>query len=139
MFVSSQTKYFSYQFGVIYGSYQLIYNVHSITHLADDCRFLKGSLDCFSAFPFENFFGRLKMMLRGTRRPLAQLKKRLSEIDNFGNYNPDSQKHHYGPYEFNFSSISVKSSSNCYVMNNKCEILKCLQRQISPFLLSNIV
>ena len=32
-------KYFSYQFGVIYGSYQLIYNVHSITHLADDCRF----------------------------------------------------------------------------------------------------
>lgn len=67
-------KYFSYQFGVIYGSYQLIYNVHSITHLADDCRFLKGSLDCFSAFPFENFLGRLKMMLRGTIRPLAQLK-----------------------------------------------------------------
>jgi hypothetical protein len=121
-------KYFSFQFGVLYGSFQLIYNVHSINHLADDCRFLKGSLDCFSAFPFENFLGRLKKMLRGTRRPLAQLKKRLSEIDNFGNYNPDCQKHHYGPYQFNFSSINVKSSSDCYVINNKCEVFKLLAK-----------
>lgn len=36
---------------------------------------LKGPLDSFSAFPFENFLGRLKVLLRGTRRPLAQLKK----------------------------------------------------------------
>ena len=64
------------------------------------------------------------MMLRGTRRPLEQLKKRLSEIDNFGNYNPDSQKHHYGPYKFNFNSINRKYSSDCYVMNNKREVLK---------------
>jgi hypothetical protein len=121
-------KYFSFQFGVLYGSRQLIYNVHSINHLADDCRFLKGSLDCFSSFPFENFLGILQKMLRGTRRSLAQLKKWLSEIDNFGNYNPDCQKHHYGPYQFNFSSIKVKSSSDCYVINKKFEVFKVLAK-----------
>ena len=88
-------KLFSNEFGVIYGRHQLIYNVHSLSHLENDCRMLNEPLDCFSAFPFGNFLGRLKVLLRGTKRPLAQLKKRLSEIDNFDNFKQDDiNKHH---------------------------------------------
>lgn len=117
-------KYFSYQFGVLYGRYQLIYNVHTLSHLANECRMLKGPLDCFSAFPFENFLGRLKVLLRGTRRPLAQLKKRLSEIDNFDNFvEGDVIKHHYGPYAFHFESIKARPADS-FVISNKCRVLK---------------
>ena len=47
------------QWGKLYGKDMLVYNVHGLTHLAADAmRF--GPLDTFSAFPFENFLGKIK-------------------------------------------------------------------------------
>ena len=37
------------------------------------------SLDEISAFPFENYLGWLKRLTRGTRSPIVQIAKRLSE------------------------------------------------------------
>ena len=42
-----------------YGDEQLVYNVHSLIHLADDAR-KYGSLNTISCFPFESFLGHLK-------------------------------------------------------------------------------
>lgn len=61
----------------LYGPKQLIYNVHTLRHLAEEC-LIHGPLDAFSEFGFENFLGKLKRMLR-THNPLAQVSRRLSE------------------------------------------------------------
>ena len=51
------------QWGTLYGNDMLVYNVQGSTHLAGDAmRFCP--LDSFSAFPFENFLGKIKKMLR---------------------------------------------------------------------------
>ena len=40
---------------------------------------LYGPLDCYSAFPFENFLGQLKRLVRKPHLPLQQVVRRLSE------------------------------------------------------------
>ena len=62
----------------IYGTDMAVYNVHSLVHLAKDAvKF--GSLENVSAFPFENFLGRLKRLIRKPSFPLEQVIRRLSE------------------------------------------------------------
>jgi len=46
----------------LYGKIQLVYNVHSLIHLADDAK-QHGALDHISSFPFESYLGRLKKPL----------------------------------------------------------------------------
>lgn len=71
-------KMFVTHFGQIYGKEALVYNVHSLVHLAQDVR-QHGCLDNFSAFPYENHLQKLKKLVRKTERPLAQIVRRLSE------------------------------------------------------------
>lgn len=66
-------------FGQIYGRQEITYNVHQLTHLAEEYR-LFGPLDNISAFPFENYLGQIKHLLRKPHLPLQQVVKRLSEI-----------------------------------------------------------
>ena len=54
-------------FGAVFGSQFLVYNVHSLTHLADDAD-TYGYLNSVSCFPFENHLQELKKMVR---RPKA--------------------------------------------------------------------
>lgn len=120
-FAEKWLRYFVDQFGVIYGEHQLVYNVHSLMHLANDCRF-QGPLDAFSAFPFESYLGQLKSLLRGTRRPLAQLKRRLSEIDHCDLYSTSS-KQWCGFYEFKIYTLNAKSFSDSFLMYERCQIM----------------
>ncbi|XP_064474126.1 uncharacterized protein LOC135388473 [Ornithodoros turicata] len=71
-------NHFIETFRDIYGAEHLVYNVHTLSHLAEDC-LTHGALDCFSAFPFENFLGKLKRILRSGNKPLSQISRRLSE------------------------------------------------------------
>jgi len=41
----------------IYGDHNLIFNVHSLIHLAEECR-IHGPLDSWSAFVYESYLGR---------------------------------------------------------------------------------
>ena len=69
---------FVQQAGNFYGRGFLVYNVHGLTHIpADVKRF--GPLDCYSAFPFENFLAQLKRLIRKPQFPLQQVVRRLSE------------------------------------------------------------
>ena len=84
--------YFVDRLGILYGANQLCYNVHSLKHFADDCIHFNLPLDCFSCFPFENYLGSLKRLIKGTRKPLAQLIRRLTEIGNHGDRNVHTKR-----------------------------------------------
>lgn len=66
-------------FREIYGEQYLTSNVHNLFHLVDDVKRF-GALETFSAYPFENMLGRIKLLLRNGRNPLAQVAKRLHEL-----------------------------------------------------------
>jgi hypothetical protein len=74
-------KSFVSAMGEHYGSDTLVYNVHSLIHLADDVKSLQAPLDSFSCFPFENYLGKLKRMIRTPRNPLEQITRRLAEVN----------------------------------------------------------
>lgn len=79
-FASELLMLFVEQGRVLYGSEFLVYNVHSLLHLASDAKNF-GSLEDCSAFCFENYLHHLKRLVRSGRSPLAQIVKRLSEMD----------------------------------------------------------
>lgn len=62
----------------IFGPEHVVYNVHSLLHMVDDVK-LFGSLDSYSAFPFENFMCSVKRMLNGQNNTLAQICNRIEE------------------------------------------------------------
>lgn len=63
----------------LYGPEFIIYNVHNLIHLPDDAEKF-GPLDSFSSFPFENYLGQLKRLLRSPNKPLQQICRRVVEI-----------------------------------------------------------
>lgn len=71
-------KYFVEKASQLYGEEFIVYNVHSLVHLADDAEAF-GSLDKCSGFPFENYLQKLKRYVRSGKNPIAQITKRLSE------------------------------------------------------------
>jgi len=64
--------------GELYGKHFVVYNVHCLIHLVDDCRNY-GTLDRISAFPYENFMRVLKRSVRKPQHILQQLSNRMSE------------------------------------------------------------
>ncbi|KAL6419540.1 hypothetical protein ACFW04_013798 [Cataglyphis niger] len=54
--------YFVKMFKILYGNDNLVYNVYNLIHLSEDVK-RYGSLNTFSAFPFENSLKKLKQML----------------------------------------------------------------------------
>jgi hypothetical protein len=79
-------KEFVEEFSEIYGAQGLVYNVHNLCHVADDCK-KYGALDSISAFPFENYLKTIKGLLRHGNKPLHQLSRRYAEIHNLGSSN----------------------------------------------------
>lgn len=73
-------KYFADQFGRLYGYHHLVYNVHSLSHLANESR-IHGKLDYFSAYPFESFIGSVQKPIQSGNNPFAKLCRRLSEFN----------------------------------------------------------
>ncbi|XP_036143526.1 uncharacterized protein LOC114255061 [Monomorium pharaonis] len=65
----------------IYGPDFVSHNIHNLLHLSD-CVKLYGSLDNFSAFPFENYMQQLKKKVRKTSQPLQQIIHRTIEESN---------------------------------------------------------
>lgn len=78
--VSSLINTFIKHSETLYGPEFLIYNVHVLSHLSDDAS-RYGSLDVFSAFPYENYLGQIKRMVRSSKKPLHQICRRIHELD----------------------------------------------------------
>ncbi len=75
-YADALVKHFLSEFEQLYGADELVYNVHSLTHLADDVRRF-GALDGVSAFPFENYMRKLK---KACRKPQFVLKQIFNQI-----------------------------------------------------------
>ena len=97
-------KYFVEQSKHLYGGEFMVYNVHSMVHLADEVD-LFGCLDACSSFPFENYMQKLKKMVRSGKNPIAQIAKRLSECPG-----TIQQVHE--------AAISSKSPNNAFLLND---------------------
>jgi hypothetical protein len=100
-------KYFVDQFSILYGENQFFYNVHSISHLANECCIVHGSLESFSSYPFKSFLGSIKGIVRSGYDELTQLTRRLSEYDSF-EYEPINNKRKEG---FSWRSIILNSKA----------------------------
>ncbi|KAK0136622.1 hypothetical protein N1851_027195 [Merluccius polli] len=91
----------------LYGNQFLVYNVHSMLHIAEDAVTFAG-LDNCSAFKFENCLKKIKKMVRSGRCPLSQVVKRLEECA--------GQPMEYGR----------QSSNSSFILNHRecCEVIE---------------
>ncbi|CAG7817363.1 unnamed protein product [Allacma fusca] len=119
-------------FGQYYGYENVSYSVHSLIHLMDDAENL-GSLDEFSAFPFESYLGNLKKLFGGPSNYLQQLSSRLFEresLDETEELNSPllKQEHSTGPLP---ESITVHFKQ--YSMFSVVEFHKDSSVELVPF------
>lgn len=142
-------KYFVHEFGVAYGEDQLVYNVHSLTHLADDAK-KYGTLDSVSAFQFESYLGRLKKLVRRPQQPCTQIVRRLLEghcqptrvsTDETGMFKgshmegplPMSHvrcsqfKKYYSNSSFNY--MSINTGDNCFEIGGKLGLVRNILKE----------
>ena len=80
-----------------------------------------GPLDTFSAFPFENFLGKIKKMIRKPKFPLSQAIRRLSEMQSTEGTSKTGKQlkecslkgeHTLGPLPLQFNQYSQFSGMN---------------------------
>ena len=77
-------------FGKLYGTRFISYNVHATIHLPEDVR-VHGHLDCFSSFPYLNFLGFLKKLVRKPSYVLPQVINRVREMTEFASYHQNKE------------------------------------------------
>lgn len=106
--------------GGLYGEGIYVYNIHSLVHLAQDARKF-GPLDSFSAFPFENFLGQMKKLLKSPSLPLQQIVRRISELQPASSTGPAPQvsctlqrPHNEGPIPPDFRG---RQYNKCVMIN----------------------
>ena len=76
---------FIQQYTPLYFPYPITFNLHALSHLPSDA-LRYGGLDKISCFPFENFLKSLKGLVRGARAPLAQVVRRMAELNKLPSY-----------------------------------------------------
>lgn len=122
-------------YGDLYGKDLIVYNVHALIHLAQDCKDF-GCLDSISSFPYENYLGKLKRFVRKPLYPLAQIIRRLSEettVDPKLDAKPHLKKEHsngpvpigpvvvreYAEMKTEHFTIKCQANNNTFVIEGK--------------------
>jgi len=108
-------QYFVEKGRALYGQEFLVYNTHTMLHIASDAENF-GCLENCSGFMFENYLQSLKKMVRSGRHPLIQVSKRLEEMS----------KQKQIPNNTNEQKISTKARDCAYILSGGqcCEILQ---------------
>ena len=123
-------------FEQLFGLRHMVYNIHNLIHLPDDvCKY--GYIDKFSAFPFENYLGMLKRLLRKPNCILSQIVNRIHEKKCCTSAKQETtfpfvkQEHTNGPLLSNDSCLQFKTlylerfcvqlniSNNCIMVKNE--------------------
>lgn len=73
-------QHFISSFKLIYGMQNVSHNIHGLIHIAQDVKKF-GTLDCFSAFKYENYLQRFKKILKKHDKPLEQRVRRYFEYE----------------------------------------------------------
>jgi len=71
-------QYFVKTFIILYGKENVSHNIHNLLHLSDEAKKF-GTLQEFSAFPFENYLQSILKLIRKNDKPLEQIVRRISE------------------------------------------------------------
>lgn len=89
----SLLQHYIERFVDIYGEDYITSNVHNLSHLLEDVKRF-GTLPSFSAYPFESKLYQIKNMIRSGHKLLAQVAKRISELNQLeNNCNPTAFEH----------------------------------------------
>lgn len=110
-FAHSLLVSFVQHYSQLYGPEHVVYNIHGLTHLCEGVR-LHGNLNLISGFPFENYLGQIKKMIRTPHHPLSQVIRRLSEInssvriDKMQGKGTLRKEHKDGPVPTGFKNVS---------------------------------
>ena len=108
--------YFVRNAKVVYGETFSSYNVHALCHLADDVENFESSLNEISAFPFENYLQNLKKCVRKAQNPIAQISKRIKEIEK-SNCRRISKRTHL--------QVGTRKKDSCFMLkNNRIVIIR---------------
>ena len=94
----------------IYGKTFVVYNVHNLLHLADDVEYFNCFLNEVSSFPFENHLQKLKKMVKKAQNPIAQVVKRIQELQN-SNYKAVVKQRSL--------CISTKMKDSCFLLTGE--------------------
>lgn len=97
--------------------YFVVYNVHSLLHICKDVE-MYGPLENFSCFPYENYLGKIKRLVRGTRLPLQQIANRITELDS-SSLNCPINKLKYIPKQI-IGDSQNKNSFRCSTLITNC-------------------
>ena len=94
----------------LYGNCFCIYNVHMLSHIADD-RLRYTNLDYCSSFKFENYLGMLKRLITSGYLPLKQIINRIEE-----------RKHRQSKPKIRIDKIKI---GNVYIISEKqaCQLI----------------
>ena len=96
----------------VYGEIFVSYNVHALIHLADDVEHYGSSLNDINAFQYENHLHKLKKNVRKAQNPIAQVVKRIVEME--------KSKVRYRPKKMHMHMhISTKKKDSCFLLKNK--------------------
>lgn len=110
--------YFIIGYKRLYGVQHLTSNIHNLNHIVAEVKQF-GELSTISAYPFENYLGIMKRIIKGGKNPLVQIARRLSERLYIDDYNYKA-----GPEEKRATKIVVHSQeislelSNFTLINN---------------------
>ncbi len=126
----------------LYGAEFVIYNVHSLIHIADDVRRF-GALDAISSFPYENHLQSIKKIIRKPSSPLQQVIKRIFEKQKLSFDSCKVKKrqtpfcqydHHTGPFIWpelsgavQYKCVHLEPFKLSLSPNNNCILLNTLQ------------
>lgn len=76
----SLLQHYIERYADIYGEDYISSNVHNLTHVTEDVKRF-GVLSSFSAYPFESKLYQIKNLIRSGHKPLHQVAKRISELN----------------------------------------------------------
>lgn len=96
----------------LYGKTFSVYNVHALLHIHEDVSRFRCSLNDICCFPYENYLQQIKRLVRTGQNPLAQVSKRLVEIEHAqGNSSA-------GPKAKPQMYISTKRRDSCFLLDD---------------------
>lgn len=98
-FCKSLFKRFVKNLARTFGNQFISHNVHGLIHIADDA-FRLGPIESFSAYSFENYNGILKNLARKGNKPLEQIVKRITEIEQQQGNNTSVDKQYTNQFPF---------------------------------------
>ncbi|KYN50560.1 hypothetical protein ALC57_05601 [Trachymyrmex cornetzi] len=77
---------------LLYGLQSQVLNMHNLIHIPDDTINMNCDLNLITSFPFENYLGQMRKLIRTPNKPLEQICRRLEEKKYFNLKKPTIPK-----------------------------------------------